>query len=76
MYAESGGRANAIGYNTNKTFDSGCWQVNSIHAWRVGGNLPTLLDPQTNAQTALAIYNARGNWCPWSTAPKLGLCNK
>ncbi len=28
---ESGFRSNAINFNTNKTYDKGCWQINDCH---------------------------------------------
>lgn len=62
--AESGGRADAVGHNTNGTTDRGLWQINSIH--NVSGNV---FDPATNAAAAFSIWKASGggSWRPWST---------
>lgn len=43
----------------------GLFQVNRIHAWRVGGNVEALYDPATNIRVAHDIYRERG-WAPWA----------
>ena len=75
MYAESGGRAGAVGYNTNGTTDTGCFQINSIHIKRVSGNLNLLNNPEINVGVAAQIWSEQG-WCPWVAARKLGICRK
>lgn len=57
--AESGGNPNAVGKNTNGTFDRGLWQINSI--W--GAKSTT--DPLANAQAAVSISGGGTNWSPW-----------
>lgn len=59
--AESGGRPDAIGHNTNGTVDRGVWQVNSIHGPQ------STLDPVANARAAVAISSNGTNWGPWTT---------
>lgn len=62
--AESGCRADAIGYNTNGTNDVGVFQINSVHV----PNLITdkaRLDPVKNVAAAYAIYSSSG-WSAWS----------
>lgn len=69
---ESGLRANAVGYNTNGTRDSGLMQINSVHKAKVNGNIDALLDPETNLRVAATIYRAQG-WGPWTCARKIGV---
>lgn len=66
MRAESGCNPNAIGYNTNGTADRGLFQVNSIHADMVDGDLGSLYSPATNVATAYRIYSG-GGWERWTT---------
>jgi Lysozyme like domain len=64
-FAESSGNANAS--NTVPPDNSyGLWQINlNAHPEY---SLPDILDPQTNANAAFAIYSAAGNsFKPWST---------
>jgi soluble lytic murein transglycosylase-like protein len=72
MKAESGARPNATCHNTNGTTDRGLFQINSVHASRVRGNLDSLYDPETNVRVAYAIWSEQG-WSPWVTARKLGI---
>lgn len=72
MYAESGGRSDATGHNTNGSVDRGCFQINSVHLWRVNNDIQALYKPKTNTIIALQIYKEQG-WKPWVTARKLGL---
>lgn len=46
----------------------GLFQINRVHAGRVGGNLSALLDAATNVQVAFAIWSEQG-WMPWSCRP-------
>ncbi|HET7639956.1 MAG TPA: transglycosylase SLT domain-containing protein, partial [Ktedonobacteraceae bacterium] len=62
--AESGGRTDVIGHNTNGTVDVGLWQINSVH----GHSTASMQDPVQNAQAAHQIWAAAGNrWTPWVT---------
>lgn len=54
------------GLNYDGSVDYGLFQVNSIHADMVGGNLDALRDPATNIDTAYKIYSGSG-WRAWST---------
>jgi len=54
------------GLNRDGSVDYGLFQINSIHADMVGGNLESLRDPATNIATAYKVYAARG-WNAWST---------
>jgi hypothetical protein len=58
--------------NRNGTVDYGLFQINSVHAAKVGGNLEKLKDPETNVKVAFQIWQEQG-WRPWTTAKKLGL---
>lgn len=66
--AESGGRSDAVGNNTNGTVDRGLWQINSIH-----GSLSST-DPIANARAAVQISNNGTNWRPWCTVWSNGAC--
>lgn len=75
MSAESSDNPNAYHLDDNGTADRGLLQINSDHAALVGGQLGELYDPVTNVRVAAEVWRqAGGSWCPWSTAPKLGLC--
>lgn len=52
--------------NWNGSVDRGLFQVNSIHADMVNGNLAALYNPTTNVATAYRIYSG-GGWKRWST---------
>lgn len=54
--AESGGRTDAVGHNSNGTTDTGLWQINSSH----GYSQASLLDPRQNARAAKAIWDRQG----------------
>lgn len=69
-FCESGWRAEAYNYNTNKTHDFSVFQVNSIHTKRFGESY--YHDWQTNIRTAYKIYLEQG-WRPWVCAKKLGI---
>jgi opacity protein-like surface antigen len=52
--------------NNNGSVDRGLFQINSIHLGDMRGcpskaNWRTLFDAETNAQCALAVFNAQGN---------------
>jgi hypothetical protein len=64
--AESGGNAGATNPTDNNGTQTswGLWQIsNGTHAQPV----PGILDPNTNAQQAVAKYTAAGGWSPWGT---------
>jgi hypothetical protein len=70
MRCESGVPNRVSKPNKNGTKDYGLMQINSIHAWRVDGDLNALLDPDTNIRVASEIYKDAGDsWNPW-------VCNK
>lgn len=62
--AESGGRVDAQGKNTNGTTDRGLWQINSSHTQFDTQRL--LSDPLYNAQAAVSIFKSQG-LTAWST---------
>lgn len=64
MLAESGGRPEATHINRNGTKDIGLFQLNEVHAKKVGGIIESLYDVQTNIKLAGAIYQRQG-WNPW-----------
>ena len=61
---ESGG--NWAAYNAG---NYGGFQINAVHAWRVGGNLMLLFDAETNVRVAHEIYVDNGGWGPWACRP-------
>jgi hypothetical protein len=48
--------------NKNGTYDWGRCQINDIHAWRVGGDITKVLDPDLNIKVAYDIYLDRKAW--------------
>lgn len=52
--------------NYDGSVDRGLFQVNSIHADMVGGDLTSLYNPEVNVQIAYRIYSGNG-WHAWST---------
>jgi hypothetical protein len=46
----------------------GGFQINAIHAERVGGNLDLLLIPEVNVRVACDIWLDQG-WGPWACKP-------
>jgi|SRR5215475_17606 len=65
--AESGGDPNIIGH-LGIGNDYGLWQINDHFHPEFGPNFSALLDPQTNANAAFAIYSAAGStFQPWVT---------
>ena len=69
---ESGGRADATNYNTDGSTDRGLFQINSVHARKVNGDLDSLYDPKVNIQVAYQIFKA-SSWDPWVCAGKVGV---
>lgn len=60
------------GLNYDSSVDYGLFQVNSIHADMVGGDLESLRNPEVNIRVAYGIYvgalKAQGDgWKAWST---------
>jgi len=47
----------------------GLFQINSVHAWRVDGNLETLFNPEVNVRVAYEIYLDNGGWGSWACKP-------
>jgi soluble lytic murein transglycosylase-like protein len=47
----------------------GAFQINRVHAARVGGNLDALFDAATNVRIAHDIYKDAGGWGPWACKP-------
>lgn len=62
--AESRGRSDAYGVNTNGTSDGGLMQINSIHTDLI--SLQDRFDPIKNVEAAYQIYQGSG-WRAWST---------
>lgn len=61
--AESGGRSDAEGHNTNGSTDYGLWQINTIH----GVTRADMFDPAKNAAKAYYVFHAaKDRWTPWS----------
>ena len=60
---EYGWRKEAVGHNTNGTFDSNLFQINSIHIAKYGNGFMTSW--KTNVDVAEKIYKEQG-WTPWS----------
>jgi hypothetical protein len=64
--AESSGKTGAVGDLTITPGGSiGLWQINL--KYHPEYTRDQLLDPQTNANAAFAIYSAAGGFTPWST---------
>jgi hypothetical protein len=62
--AESGGKVDATGKNTNGTTDYGLWQINSSHTQFDPQRLTS--DPLYNAQAAVAVFKTQG-LTAWTT---------
>lgn len=71
---ESGLRPDAVGYNTNGSYDTGVFQINSIHAKKIPSpnKKEWLMNPENNIKLAKQIYD-RQSWSPWVCAKKLGI---
>lgn len=48
----------------NGAGNRGLFQINSVHARRVGGDLEALFDPEVNVAVAFQIWSEQG-WRPW-----------
>lgn len=66
--AESAGKANNSGTNSNGSVDRGLWAINSVNG------SASSLDVMTNARGAVSISNNGTNWRPWCTAYDDGAC--
>lgn len=64
--AESGGRSEAAGTNTNGSVDRGLWQINNQAHPNVSDQCAA--DPVCNATAAIAISGNGTNWRAWCTA--------
>ena len=71
MKCESGGRADAVNYNTNHTHDRGLFQINDVHAAKVGWNLDSLFDWKVNIKVAKQIFMESNGFGPWVCAGKV-----
>lgn len=60
-FAESGGRVDALGTNTNGSRDRGLWQINTIH----GYTDQEMFNPVKNANVAFSISHGGTDWSPW-----------
>jgi soluble lytic murein transglycosylase-like protein len=47
----------------------GLFQINAIHAWRTGGDLAALFDPETNVRVAFDVWRDNAGWRPWACKP-------
>jgi hypothetical protein len=61
--AESNGWTQAI----SPVGDYGLWQINIANFGTYGLTTTSALDPNTNAQVAIAMSNNGRNWAPWCT---------
>jgi len=66
--AESGGRTDAVGQNTDKhkSVDRGLWQINSY--WHPEVTAAATFDPRQAAAAAFRISKGGTDWSPWVTA--------
>lgn len=62
--AESGLRPDAIGKNTNGTYDLGVMQINDVHSKRISRQ--DRLDYEKNIRFAFQLRKEQGNWNAWS----------
>lgn len=56
---------NPAAYNAG---NYGLYQINAVHAARVGGDLASLFDPAVNVRVAYEIW-AEQSWIPWACKP-------
>ena len=47
----------------------GLFQINAVHAWRVGGDLSQLFEPEVNVRVAYEIWLDNAGWRPWACKP-------
>jgi hypothetical protein len=65
-FAENGTHnATAQNLNTDRSVDTGLWQINSVH----GIPIRQLFDPQRNANAAFSISSGGKDFSPWTTYP-------
>jgi hypothetical protein len=62
--AESDGVNSQVTHDSNGTFDTGLWQINSIHTEY---NSAQLKDPNYNAAAAYALSKGGTDWSAWTT---------
>jgi len=62
--AECGMRPDALGKNTNGTFDIGVMQINDVHGKRI--SRADRLDYEQNIRFAYKLRFEQGNWNAWS----------
>jgi len=60
---ESGMRPEAVNFNTNRSWDAGIFQINSIHKQK----LSAMLDYPQNIEYALKMYQKQG-LTPWNSS--------
>lgn len=58
----------ALDPNAYNAGNYGVFQINSVHAAKVGGNLQALFDPVVNVDVAYRIWLDQG-WGPWACRP-------
>jgi soluble lytic murein transglycosylase-like protein len=72
MYCESSGREKVIGKNTNGTFDSGLFQINSeTEKWlenSIYNKELDMLNAETNVKAASWIVRNIGDWSWWNSS--------
>ena len=72
VYCESRGKRTAIGYNTNGSFDSGLFQVNSeTEKWlenTIYNKELDMLNAETNVKSASWIVRNIGDWSWWNSS--------
>ncbi len=75
MSHESGGNANAVGYNTDGSYDVGLWQINDFNWGACSGGSPPC-GPSANLACAKKVYAWGSNtWKLWSTCRTCGCCS-
>lgn len=62
--SESGLRPDAIGKNTNGTYDMGIFQINDVHSKRI--SRADRLDFEKNIRFAYKLRKEQKNWSAWS----------
>jgi hypothetical protein len=62
--AESSGVTNEVTHDSNGTFDTGLWQINSVHKEYDSAKLK---DPLYNAQAAYTLSKGGTDWSAWAT---------
>jgi hypothetical protein len=62
--AESDGVNDQVTHDGNGTFDTGLWQINSVHSEY---NAQQLKDPNYNAKAAYTLSKGGTDWSAWTT---------